>query len=133
MTGKNKPDLEQRFEELDAAIPVDEEEAGEILANAGLDPEAALSRLMGRVDQAEDDIRHQAYQAAQVARQEWAARLESVGRQRPRAELLAIIDSMKNTGTELQAMYKNLDEVTDEDLESLVRELEALAEGDEEA
>lgn len=46
MADKKKSSLHSRFEELDLAVPLDDEEAGEILEAAGIDADASLKKLL---------------------------------------------------------------------------------------
>ena len=41
-----------RYRNIDLEVPLDEEEVEETLADAGIDPEAALKRLMVKVNEA---------------------------------------------------------------------------------
>ena len=45
-------DLLARYRNIDLEVPLDDEEVEEILADAGIDPEAALRRLMVKVNEA---------------------------------------------------------------------------------
>jgi vacuolar-type H+-ATPase subunit E/Vma4 len=133
VTGKKKRDLLDGYEELDVRVPLDDEDAEEILASASVDADAALSRLLQRIDDKEEELRATAYARATEERQRILGRMQPRSQPRSREELLSTIAQMQSRGVELQAMYKNLEEVTDEDLESLVADLELLSGEDEEA
>lgn len=45
-------DLLARYQNIDLEVPLDEEEVEETLADAGIDSEAALKRLMAKVNEA---------------------------------------------------------------------------------
>jgi hypothetical protein len=42
-------DLVERFEDIDLAVPIDNDEAKEILDAEGIDPDAALERLRDKI------------------------------------------------------------------------------------
>jgi hypothetical protein len=133
MTGKKKRDLLDGYEELDLGVPLDDEDAEEIIASAAIDADSALSRLLQRMDDEDEEVRTASYERAAEERRRMLERMQPRTQHRSRQELLSIIAKMQEQGVELQALYKDLKEVTDEDLESLVADLELLSGDDEEA
>lgn len=126
-----EPDLTARFEEIDLDVPLSNEEAADLLTSAGIDAESALTELMACAEKLNEQLRREEFERAAVERRMALDKLETARPPRPRASLLEKIRGYIERGLQPQAMYKDLEEVTDEDLESLVAELEALA-GDEE-
>lgn len=57
MADKKKRSLQSRFEELDLVVPLDDEEADEILKAAGIDAAANLKQLLEKIEHAEEGLR----------------------------------------------------------------------------
>ncbi|MHB0874468.1 MAG: hypothetical protein ACYC5O_00335 [Anaerolineae bacterium] len=120
---------------LSPVEPMSDDEADAILLENGLDPEAVGARMKAAADAAlarsPYNWRTQARQQLNVARaaREGAKRRLKLNRQ----ELLDSIQQLLLAGGREQrvahAYYRNLTEATDEDLESLLMDLESLSPG----
>ena len=119
--------LLDRFDRLDEQVPVDDQEADQIIADLGIDVDASLHRLMVRVNEAEAQLRQEEYAEVASKRQVALTKLQQSRPPRTRAALLARIAELQSGPSRPQAFYKNLESVPDDDLASLVAELEELS------
>ena len=105
---KKKLSVWERFEELDLATPMSDDEAEEVLEAAGIDANLALESLLKHIEARDAEIRAQSYSKAKAERRRLLDRLESPRQTKPRYELIAIIARESARGVPIQAMYKNL-------------------------
>lgn len=120
-----------RFDALSDSVPLADDEVDELLASAGIQPEAAFGRLQTRVKKLEAVQRKERFARAAVDRQAQLRRLEVQRPKRSRTELLAQMDALKAqlpAGRTLQAHFRNYESAPVEDLETLVADFEALIE-----
>lgn len=122
------------LEALSEHTPLDDGEAAEILAEAGIDPARALAELKAALAEEDERVRVERFAEAGRRREEALRKLSTARPKRSRQELrerLSTLQTALPTDQRPQTFYRDLSSVPDEDLESLVAELEALVEGEE--
>lgn len=125
-------DLVHRIDTFLEDVRLDDDEADHVLRDAGVDPEAVMQRLRKQMADVEEELRSEFFAKVDDSRR---AALVSIGASRTRRshkELiarLAEIRSMLPPGQQPQAFFSKFEEATDEDLESLVADFEALLAG----
>jgi len=127
---KSKPtgqhSFAERFESLDDAIPLSLEEAKAILADAGIDPVEGMNRLFAEMDAVDAAARQQRFAKAEVARQRDLLRLDKGFEGLGRAELLQQLDIFRSNHPELRANFRSFQGSSDDELRSLLAELQEL-------
>jgi len=116
----------ERFESVDDSVPLSLEEAKAILADAGVDPAAGMKRLLAEMDNIDAAARQQRFAKAEVARQRELSRLEKGFEGLGRAELLQQLDIFRTNHPELRANFRSFQGSSDDELRSLLAELEEL-------
>jgi hypothetical protein len=116
----------ERFERLTDETPLSDEEARAVLAEAGIIPETALEELLARIEEAEAQGRRERFAAAEVKRRETLKRLEAPRSKLSRPELMAQLSTLRGKHPELIAHFRNFEAAPDEDLQSLLAEIEEL-------
>ena len=129
MTQRTPPrtsrELLERLDELMDSVPIDDQEADQILREAGINASDELRRAMSLVDEAERKAKQAKYGRAEAER---TAALEHVShprRQRSRAELDARIAHIRKVAppeAQPQAYWKNFESAPLEDLERMAVE-----------
>lgn len=123
---KPESDLVSRFERLDDEVPITDEEAKTILADAGLDPSESLKRLFSKLDAAAAEERHERFAKAEVARSRDLQRLRTSEATASRPELLAQLSLWRTQHPSLSAQFRNFESMSDDELHSLLVEIEEL-------
>lgn len=116
------------------AAPMDDAEVDEILADAGIDSAGALTELQSAIAAHDEERRQKRFAAAEARRRTALDRLAAPRKSRTREELLGRLDFLQQTlppEQAPQAFFRDLKQVPDEDLESLVEELEEMLEREE--
>ncbi len=125
----------ERFERLDDEVPLSEMEAKAILDEAGIDPHASLKKLFSKLDQIAAQEREQRFAKAEIAhRKELGAlaRREAANDRKGRPELLAQVHLYRQQHPTLSAQFRNFESMNDDDLRSLLAEVEELISREEE-
>lgn len=122
-------EIAARLEALLDEVPLEPREVEETLRQAGIDPKTATDRIMARARQVQERERAQRFaraEAERVAALE-GMRVERASRpQRSRAEILARIFEIRAKYPQAAAMYRDFQSAPDQDLESLLDDLEAM-------
>lgn len=137
MSKKPSPDnsdaeFASRLEALLDEVPLEAREVDEILRSAGIDAKSATERIMARVREVHERERLERFARAEVERRAALEKLESKrGRaRRSRAELLAQLSRIRERYPQTAAMYRDFESTTDDDLESLLDDLEVITGGE---
>lgn len=138
MTNKPSTDKEivAAFDTLfnEISIPTEEDEIDQELREAGYDPDAIAQQMAALAAAALADSpynwRRRAQDAIQVEKAAREAFSITPPRERP-ALISAIRNLVTSTGGNAMAAYRNLEEVSDEDLQTLLADLKFLAEKQE--
>ncbi len=116
----------ERFERLDDEVPITDEEAKGVLAEAGIDPVASMKRLFESIDADEAEERRARFAKAEVARQQELTRLEHRHANLSGPELRQQLDIYRTGYPELRANFRNFEGANDDELRSLLAEIEEL-------
>jgi hypothetical protein len=122
----------ERFESVDDAVPLSVEEAKAILADAGIDPAEGMKRLFAEMDSIDAAARQKRFANAEVSRQRELSRLEKGFEGLGRAELLQQLDIFRTSHPELRANFRSFQGASDDELRSLLAELQELIRRDDE-
>lgn len=131
MTTRGKSDDEKvraALEELDASVEMNDEDAAELLKAAGVDAPAALERLKKRVAAWVSDERGKRIDKATQEREDALSRTSAPAPKRTKEESRRRLAELRDEFPQLAAGFKELKEMGEEDLASLVAEFEELAE-----
>ncbi len=121
-----------RFEEATDESPLSEKEARELLAADGVDVDAEFAILVTDVKQRAEDARRAEMHGAAADWQQFRDRRKPTLRARSREENLARVQVLRTKRPELTVQHRDLTHVSDDDLASLVEQLEELAADDRE-
>lgn len=124
---RSDEDFLARLDRVSDEIPVTDAEAEMLLQEAGVDAPGALRRLLSRIENFDTQQKQERFARADAERRAALAQSSTPSRQRSRGELLARLDELKAHSDQPQAYFRSLESVPDEDLESLVSQLEELA------
>lgn len=119
--------LAERFEDLDDEVPMTKEEAQTVLKAAGLDAADGMKRLLGELDAIEDKERAERFAKAEVAVRRERAQLEAKKKSDlARPELLEQLDWYRLQYPKLSAHFRNFQSASEEELRTLLAEIEEL-------
>lgn len=130
MTKRGKSDDEKArdaLEELDASLEMTDEDAAELLKAAGVDAPAALDRLKKRVDAWVSDEREKRIDKATREREDALSRTSTPAPKRTKEQSRKRLGELRDEFPQLASGFKELKEMGEEDLASLVAEFEELA------
>lgn len=119
----SEADLLARFAALSDEVPVDADEADEVLRDVGIDSNAAFKRLAARISDFDAEQKRQRFAQAEAERQAALERLQKTRPKLPRAEMLARIRQLQPD----TIAFKGFESAPDDDLESLLAQLEEMA------
>jgi cell fate (sporulation/competence/biofilm development) regulator YlbF (YheA/YmcA/DUF963 family) len=122
-------EIAARLETLLDEVPLESREIEEVLRQAGIDPKAATDRIMARARHVQERERTQRFAQAEAARVAALERIKSMRADRPqrsRAEVLARIFEIRAQYPQAAAMYRDFQAAPDQDLESLLDDLEEM-------
>ncbi len=127
---KKQPTDEQRFllrfEQAREEGPMSEREAREALGEIGVDPDAEFALLMQNIRAQDEAKRVQRLAEAETAYRERQARPRVPAPLRSRSENLAWVQAARHRHPEMSAHHHDLTHMSDDDLASLVEQLEEL-------
>ena len=121
-----------RLEELLDQVPLDPREIEETLREAGIDAKSATERMMARLQDVQEHERRERLTQADAERKADAARHQSKrgdASMRSRAEMLARFFEIRTQYPAAAAMFREFQSASDEDLRSLLDDLEELISG----
>lgn len=123
-----------RLESLFDQVPLEDAEVESILAEEGIDPAAVTARALSLVAEETERLRVERLRFADAERRSAVSQLESrlaARIKRSRDELLARFAELRLSQPQAAAMFRDFKSASDEDLASLVAELETLVGDDE--
>jgi hypothetical protein len=123
---KDDRSLIERFEKLDDEVPISDDEAKAILAESGIDPKASLARLFQSIDAVEAKERQQRFARAEIGRDEELSRLEQRYAHLSGPQLRQQLTLLQSRHPELRANFRNFERANDDELRSLLVEIEEL-------
>jgi hypothetical protein len=118
-----------RLEALFDQVPLEQREVEATLRQAGIDPKAATERIMVRARLAQERERTERFARAEAERLAALERVTSKRVERPqrsRTEILARIFEIRTQYPQTAAMYRDFQSAPDQDLESLLDDLEEM-------
>ena len=121
--------LISRFGRARDEAPMSEAEAKEFLNELGIDADAEFKLLLENVGAREEVAARQLLADAEAQYRQLQSRAKSTGKRRSRSENQAWIRAQQQRHPELSAHHHDLTHMSDDDLASLVEQLEEL-EGD---
>jgi len=116
----------ERFEKIDDQVPMTKEEAKAILAEAGVDPTAGKKRLFAELEAIEADERQKRFARAEVSYQRDVSHISTGQADRARPEMLAQLDMYRASNPGLSTHFRDFKGANDEELRSLLAEIEEL-------
>lgn len=125
-------EVASRFEGLFEQVPLDPREIEETLREAGIDAKTATDRMMARVLEVQEHERRERLAKADAERKADAVRNQSRrggASLRNRAEMLARFFEIRSQHPAAAAMFRDFQSASDEDLRSLLEDLEELISG----
>lgn len=131
MTTRDKSDDEKArdaFEQLDASTEMTDDDVAELLKAAGVDAPAALDRLTKRVEAWVAESREKRIEEATRERDTALDRTKRAVPKRTKEESRKRLRELREEFPQLASGFKELEEMGEEDLASLVAEYEELAE-----
>jgi len=120
-------EIAARLEALLDEVPLEAREVAETLRLAGIDPKIATDRIMARARQVQERERTLRFARAEAERLAALEQMKSKRTERPqrsRAEILARIFEIRAQYPQAAAMYRDFQSAPDQDLESLLDDLE---------
>lgn len=122
-------DFLARLERVSDEIPVTEAEAEILLQDSGIDASKGLARLLGRVEAFDAQYKKTHYAQIDAARRAALARVptQTPARQQSRVELLTRLKALRTNAEQPQAYFRSLESMPDDDLASLIAQLEELS------
>jgi hypothetical protein len=118
--------LVERFERFDDDVPITDEEANAILAEAGIDPGASMNRLFEGLDAEEAEQRRIRFDGAESARQEELSRLEHRYADLTGPALRQQLQLLLTGHPEVRAHFRNFEGASDNEVRSFLVEIEEL-------
>ena len=118
-----------RLEALLDEVPLDAREVEETLRDAGIDAKAATARMMARVQEVQECQRRERLARADAERKADLASQHAKRSDRPlrtHAELLARFFEIRAQHPAAAALYRDFQSASEEDLRSLIDDLEEL-------
>jgi hypothetical protein len=121
--------IASRLEALLDQVPLDRREVEDTLRHAGIDPKAATARMLARVAGLKERERSERFALAEADRLAALARMKSrraEGPRRTRDEMLSRLAGIRKSYPAAAAMYRDFQTATEEDLASLLDDLEEM-------
>ena len=122
-------DLLDVLDRVDDSVPIEKDEVGQVLAEAGIDARAELVRALALLERAEARERADRFARADAGRRDALRKLSGTVTSRSRSENLARLRQLQATvpaGSQMQANFKNFESASDDDLDRIVAEFEHL-------
>lgn len=126
---KSPKDFVALLNELDDAVPMGDEEAAEILREAGIDSSRELKRAMVLVEEEEKRQQKALFERAGIERRAVLNQPRKLKKPRTEQELVLRLHALQRLappGSQLNANFNRLEGVPSEDLESIVSDFEEL-------
>jgi len=129
--GNSDAEFASRLEGLFDEVPLEAREVEEIMQDAGIDANAASGRILALVREVSERERLDRFARADLERRVALEKLESKRghSRRSRAEMIAQLSRIRERYPQAVAMYRDFQYAADDDLESLLDDLEVITGG----